>query len=105
MVKTVVLKRTLHFFTNLDLKVVVKTMVLKRTPVLRRAFVPPSFEEGTPSVHDFWSCFRGRKKYRKSGSRGSPKGPQKSTKIDKKRVLEGSRKGTSKWDPLQDQEK
>ena len=53
----------------------------------------------------FWSFFRGRKKCRKSGSKGCPKGPQKSTKIDKKRVLEGSRKGTSKWDPLQDQEK
>ena len=47
----------------------------------------------------------GRKKCRKSDSKGSPNGPQKSTKIDKKRVQEGSQKGTSKGDPLQDQEK
>ena len=53
----------------------------------------------------FWSFFRGRKKCRKSGSKGSPNGPQKSTKIDRKGVLEGSQKGTSKMDSLQDQEK
>jgi len=43
--------------------------------------------------------------YRKSGSKGSPHGPPKLTKIDKKRVQEGSQKETSKMDPLQDQEK
>ena len=55
-------------------------------------------------------CFMGiwkwsQKKYRKSGSKGSPNGPQKSTKIDRKGVLEGSQKETSNMDPLQDQEK
>ena len=43
--------------------------------------------------------------HRKSDSKGSPNGPQKSTKIDRKGVLEGSQKGISKMDPLQDQEK
>jgi hypothetical protein len=45
------------------------------------------------------------KKALKSGSKGSPNGPQKLTKIDRKGVLEGSQKETSKMDPLQDQEK
>ena len=53
----------------------------------------------------FWCFFRRRKKCRKSGSKGCPNGPQKWTKIDTKGVQEGSRKGTSKWDPLQAQEK
>ena len=43
--------------------------------------------------------------HRKSDSKGSPNEPQKLTKIDKKRVQEGSQKETSKMDPLQDQEK
>ena len=43
--------------------------------------------------------------HRKSVEKGSPNGPQKLTKIDKKRVQEGSQKETSKMDPLQDQEK
>ena len=47
----------------------------------------------------------GRKKCWKSGSKGFPNGPQKSTKIDRKGVLEGSQKGTTKMDPLQGQEK
>ena len=37
--------------------------------------------------------------HRKSGSKGSPNGPQKLTKIDKKRVQEGSQKETSKTTP------
>ena len=43
--------------------------------------------------------------HRKTDSKGSPNGPQKLTKIDKKRVQEGSQKETSKMDPLQGQEK
>ena len=53
----------------------------------------------------FLELFPTSKKVSKIGSKGCPKGPQKSTKIDRKRVQEGSRKGTSKGYPLQDQEK
>jgi len=56
-------------------------------------------------LSSFLEFFRGRNKCWKSCSKGSPNGPQKSTKIDRKGVQEGSRKGTSKRDPLQDQEK
>ena len=48
---------------------------------------------------------RAQKLCGKSGSKGSPNGPPKLTKIDKKRVQEGSQKETSKMDHLQDQEK
>ena len=43
--------------------------------------------------------------HRKNDSKGSPNGLQKLTKIEKKRVQEGSQKETSKMYPLQDQEK
>ena len=56
-------------------------------------------------LRSFLELFPGRKKCWKSCPKGSPNGPQKSTKIDKKRVQEGSQKETSKTDPLQDQEK
>ena len=45
------------------------------------------------------------KKVLKKWFQRAPNGPQKSTKIDRKGVLEGSQKGTSKMDRLQDQEK
>ena len=47
----------------------------------------------------------GQKQCWKSGSKGSPNGPQKLSKIDRKRAQEGSQKGTWKRYPLQDQEK
>ena len=65
----------------------------------------PDREAGGFMLRYFLELFPTSKKVSKMGSKGCPKGPQKSTKIDRKRVQEGSRKGTSKGYPLQDQEK
>ena len=67
--------------------------------------IGPDREAGGFMLRYFLELFPTSKKVSKIGSKGCPKGSQKSTKIDRKRVQEGSRKGTSKGYPLQDQEK